>query len=228
MALRREFLVTLGALVLLNLCLAFGAIGLFVRMGPAIAHILEENVSSTTAAQEILAEIAEAGSLPVRADQSVRVQRLLGEAQQNMTEESERVVLLSLERSLPSALDGDPDSRQQVVNSIRQLVRANREAMLEADEEARRLGNAGAWTAVLVGLASFWTSILVILRLQRRVLRPLAELHEVLERARLGDRLRRCHATDAPHEVVQIMLATNRLLDERLERSPAVLTHGGP
>lgn len=226
MELRREFLLTIGALVLLNLCLAFGSIGLFVRMGPAIAHILEENVYSITAAEEILAELAEAGGSPMGPDQSARVHRLLGEAQRNITREEERAAFAALERSLPSAMDGDPDARRQAVTSIRQLVRTNREAMHRADEEARRLGSAGAWAAVLVGFLSFLLSVFVVVRLQRRFLRPLAELYEVLERARQGDRLRRCRMTDAPHEVVQVMQATNRLLDERLERARAHVTSG--
>lgn len=226
MELRREFLFTIGALVVLNLCLAFGSIGLFVRMGPAIEHILEENVYSIAAAEEILADLAEAGGSPMGPVQSARVHRLLGKAQGNITREEERAALAALECSLPSAIDGDPDARRQAVTSIRQLARTNREAMHQADEEARRLGSAGAWAAVLVGFLSFLLSVFVVVHLHRRFLRPLAELYEVLEKARQGDRLRRCRMTDAPHEVVQVMQATNRLLDERLDRARAHVTSG--
>lgn len=226
MDLRREFLLTIGALVLLNLCLAFGSIGLFVRMGPAIAHIFDENVYSIVAAEEILAELAEAGGTAMETDQSARVRRLLVEAQNNVTREDERAAIAVLERSLPSAMEGDPDARRQVVISARQLVRTNREAMHRADEEARRLGSAGAWAAVLVGFLSFLSSVFVVVRLQRRFLRPLAELDEVLEKARQGDRLRRCRLADAPREIIQVMQSTNRLLDERLERARVHVTSG--
>lgn len=224
MELRREFLLTIGALILLNLCLAFGSIGLFVRMGPAIAHILEENVYSIVVAEEMLAELAETYG-PMGPDAISRVRRLLVEAHGNITREEERVVLATLERSLPSVMDGDPDARRQAVRSLRELVRINREAMHHADEEARRLGNAGAWAAVLVGFLSFLLSIVVVVRLQRRFLRPLAELYEVLERARQGDRFRRCKLVDAPQEVVQVMQSTNRLLDERLEHARVHMTN---
>ena len=53
MQLRREFLVGLGILVVLNVLFAFGAIGLLLRMSPAIERILKENVSSGEAADEM-------------------------------------------------------------------------------------------------------------------------------------------------------------------------------
>lgn len=221
MELRREFMLTIGALIVLNLCLAFGSIGLFVRMGPAIEHILEENVHSIVAAEEILAALAEAGGAPLDAEHNARVQELLGEAQRNITREDERMALTSLEQSLPGAAAGDAEARRSAVSALRQLVRSNHEGMRRADEEAHRLGSAGAWAAVIVGFLSFLSSLWVAARLQRRFLRPLADLYEVLERARQGDRLRRCRLADAPYEVVQVMHSTNRLLDERLERSHA-------
>ncbi len=222
MELRRELLLTIGALVLLNLVLAFGAIGLFVRMGPVIAHILEENVYSIVAAEEVLAELANAPVGPVDSEAHTRIHEALDKAKKNVTEEAEHPVLASLDQQLPSALSGDPDARRQVVESVRHLIQINRFAMRQVDDDARQLGNAGAWAAVFVGFSTFLLSILVVVRLQRRLVLPLVDLYEVLEGARQGDRLRRCRLSDAPREVIRVTQAINRLLDERLERSSAL------
>jgi methyl-accepting chemotaxis protein len=116
-------------------------------------------------------------------------------------------------------MEGEPDGRRQAVASVRQLIQINRDAMRKVDEEARRLGGAGAWAAVFVGFVSFLLSVFVVVRLQKRFVRPLVDLHQVLEGAREGDRLRRCRLADAPLEVIQVTQAVNRLLDERLERT---------
>ena len=58
MRLQRDFLLSVGILVAFNILLAFGAIGLFTRMSPAIERILQENVYSTDAAEEMLALLA--------------------------------------------------------------------------------------------------------------------------------------------------------------------------
>ena len=218
MDLRRELLLTIGTLVLLNLLLAFGAIGLFVRMGPAIARILEENVHSIVAAEGILADLGAAGDTPLDAAAELRVRQNLAQAQQNVTEAEERPILALLQQQLPNAIAADLPARQKTVHLLQQLIQINRDAMRHVDEEARRLGAAGAWAAVFVGFVSFLLSLLVVVRLQKRVLRPLVDLHEVLDDAQRGNQLRRCRPSDAPREVLQVTQSVNALLDERLRR----------
>ncbi len=218
MDLKRELLLTIGALVLLNILLAFGAIGLFVRMGPVIERILQENVYSIVAAEEMLAAFAEVSDGPLSSDARTRARQALDNAKQNVTEEQEVPTLAAIERNLPAAMGGDSAAQTQLVVSIGELIRINREAMRDVDEEARRLGNAGAWAAVFVGFLSFVLSVILVVRLQKRFVRPLIDLHEVLEAAKQGERLRRCRPSDAPHEVIQVTQAVNRLLDERLDR----------
>lgn len=217
MELRRELLLTVGALVSLNLLLAFGSIGLLVRMGPAIELILHENVYSIVAGEEMLADLAESGGAPLSADARDRVKRSFENAKKNVTEPSERPVIDSLEGHLEQAMSGDAEARRQIVADIRKIIRINRDAMRSVDEEAQRLGSAGAWAAVLVGFISFLLSLYVVMRLQNRFVRPLVDLYQVLESARQGDRLRRCRLADAPREVIQVTQSVNELLDERLQ-----------
>lgn len=215
---RREILLSVGGLVLLNLLLAFGAIGLFVRMGPAIERILQENVTSIVAAEEILAAVAAAGGEALDPAARKRVRAAVERASRNVTEAQERPVLRRLGEQLPGALAGHAPARTRVVEELRSLIRINRQAMGRVDARARRLGAAGAWAAVLVGLLSFLLSLVVVARLQRRLVGPLSELFEVITASQGGDRLRRCSPGDAPREVVQVARAVNRLLDERLSR----------
>ena len=223
MELRREFFLTIGTIVLLNLCLAFGTIGLLVRMGPAITHIMENNVFSILAGEGLLAELSTAGDRSMGPWQRARIHEHLVEAKNNATRHEESVAIADIERNLPAAMEGDNDARSQAVAAIEELVRVNRDSMERADSEAQRLGRAGAWAAVFISFFSFLLSIVAVLRIQRRFLQPLAELHDVLKQARQGNHFRRCNLSDAPREVIQVMDATNQLLDERLQyvRQPA-------
>jgi len=226
MALRREFVVALGALVALNVALAFGSIGLFVRMGPAIERILEENVDSLVAAEDILAELAESGGDGATPAGRARAVDALRRAKANVTEASEMPVLDAIAEHLDTALAGDQAARILVVSKIEALMRINRAAMHAVDVEAQRLGSGGAWAAAFVGFASFALSLIVIARIRSRVIRPLAELHEVLEAVREGDRHRRCRPSHAPEELRQVSAGVNALLDERL--AVATLPVGDP
>lgn len=216
MNLRRELQITILTLALLNLTLAFGAIGLFMRMGPAIERILEENVVSLVAAEEMLSEFAQAGGIPLSEEAKKNVQTALISAERNVTEDAERPLLERLKRDRAAASELDGEARQRFVGDLGTLIAINRDAMHRVDIQAQRLGRAGAWAAVLIGIIAFSTSLLVLARLQRRLVRPLVELHQVLEDARAGERFRRCGAVvDAPHELLDVTRAVNHLLDER-------------
>ena len=118
MELRRELLLTIGALALLNLLLAFGSIGLFVRMGPAIERILQENVYSVVAAEKILVELSDGSAPPLDAESRAQILEALDDAKRNVTEEAERPVLGEIESSLPIAMNGDAGSAERAADFI--------------------------------------------------------------------------------------------------------------
>jgi methyl-accepting chemotaxis protein len=192
--------------------------GLWTLLLFMIERILQEDVYSIVAAEEILAELAQQDSA-LAPEARTHVRQALDKAKRNVTEEEERAVLAALEGALPSAMAGERAGRRLAVASIRKLIRINRDAMRNVDLEARRLGSAGAWTAVFIGFLSFLLSIVLFVRLQRRLARPLVDLYEVLESARQGDHLRRCRLTDAPREIIQVTQAVNGLLDARLQQA---------
>jgi PAS domain-containing protein len=218
MGLRRELLLTISALVVLNLLLSFGSIGLFGRIGPAVERILRENVESVAAAEEILAELALAGDQPVAKDDRRRIRDALARIKENVTEDAERPLPSIVEHDLDGTAAADPAARGRVVGALLQLIDVNRDAMRASDRTARRLGAAGAWAAVFVGFLSFLLSLFVVARFQTRLLEPLLELHQVLDAVRRGYQLRRCRPGNAPLEVRQLAEAVNKLLDERLDK----------
>lgn len=216
MELRRELLLTVGALVVLNMMLAFGAIALFVRMGPAIERIMEDNVTTIVASEDLLAALATTPPGPVPQQTGDVVREALDRMQQNVHEPMEENALVAIEQELAATLDGDTHARERLVQGTRELIRINREAMQRVDDEAKRLGTAGAWSAVFVGFVSFLLSLLLLVRLQNRLVQPLLDLFQVLQAARRGNRMRRCRSATAPREVQQVIQSVNGLLDERL------------
>jgi hypothetical protein len=213
MQLRRNFLLSVGILVAFNVLLAFGAIGLFTRMGPAIERILQDNVYSTEAAEEMLALLARPSIDPTSAVRQRQFEEALQRAKNNTTELEEVPSLRRIEQHYIVALAGDDIALAVVVQALQQLTAINRQAMVSTDQEAQRLGNAGAWVAVFIAVFSFGISLIIIHRLERRVLNPLVELHDVLEAVRVGNSHRRCRALIAPDEIRQVLNSVNFLLD---------------
>jgi hypothetical protein len=222
MDLRRELSLMMGSLVLLNVLLAFGVIGLLVRMGPAIERILQENVYSVVAAEEILVELASSppGITPPAAA-TARIDAALARAKSNVTEPAELPILARIDASLAAERAGAPGARGALVGAVKDLIEINQRAMGKVDREAQQLGRAGAWAAVLVGLLSFMLSLFVLGRMRRRFAAPLLELHAVLEAALVGERFRRCQHRDAPVEVRRVLASVNRILDDRLKQELA-------
>jgi len=87
-----------------------------------------------------------------------------------------------------------------------------------ADTQTKRLGAAGAWATVLLGLASFGSSLALIRRFSSRLAAPLQEVESVLTAAAEGDTYRRCKRMDASSEYGSISVRLNQLLDRRLAR----------
>lgn len=217
MELRRNLIFSIAALVALNLLLAFGAIGLFSRMGPAIARIIQDNVYSLEACEVMLSELAAAQGKPVAGAAKERFDDALGRAKNNVTENGERSVIDRIRGASDRALAGDTAAATAVVADIGELIRINRAVMARADLEAQRLGRAGAWAAVFMGLLSFIISLIVLRYIEGRVVAPFEQVYAVLEASRRGDVHRRCHSAKAPAEIKAVMQSVNSLLDERME-----------
>lgn len=221
MQLRREFLVGLGTLVTLNILFAFGAIGLLLRMSPAIERILQENIYSIEATEEMLSLLVQSSRQPSRDMTLQQFEQAWQRARNNVTEAEETSVLQTIQQHYRAAIGGDEQAVGTVVRALQRLMHINRSAMEATDEEAQRLGFAGAWVAVLVALVSFVISLMVVHKLEGRVLNPFVELYRVLQSVLAGNPYRRCREIDAPEEIKRVLNSVNLILDERLTRNHA-------
>lgn len=202
-------------LVGINLLMAVGTIGIFTRMAPAIAIIIERNDRSLKACEDMLALMAVTGSgAPFSAEQAQAFQTAFDRADSNITEPLEPEILKRLKSTLPSLFRGDTASRLAAVKATVQLGKINRDAMTIADQRAQQLGRAGAWGIVFMALSAFLVGVIYIRSLTRRVVMPLEEIHTVIIAQRNGDTMRRCTGADLSQDVAAVFTGINDLLDQ--------------
>lgn len=207
---QRDLYVGALSLIAIELLTALAAIALFVRMSPAIDRILQENVASIAAGQQMLTVLASPGS-----GDAAAFDVALAAARSNRTELREQEALETIETHGHAALSGDARARERVIAALGRLSQVNLEAMRRADREAQRLGAAGAWAMVLLGFGGVIAGVLVLRRLGRRLLWPIAELERVLAAAHQGDRYQRCQVNVARGRLREALSRLNAVLDER-------------
>lgn len=205
-----------GSLVAVQIIVALATIGLLVRMAPAIAHILEEDVSSTAAVEEMYASFALRDCGMSIGDAESRFEVAADQAHNSANSPGEAQLLDSLEPTWRKAMAGDCEARDKVAATLDRVADLNRAQISDADHQARQLGAAGAWAAAILGLVTFATSALIIRRFTQRVAIPLTEIEAVLLSASQGDPYRRCRRIDGPAEYSVIASRLNQLLDRRL------------
>jgi len=213
MRLQGELAVVVLGFVALNLLLVFAAIGLFVRMGPAIERILLRNDATIVTAEEILEVLARNPTGPASTTDRERVAVALDRASNNITEGGEEPVIDSIKEYIEPVLEGHEEHRGALVEGLHELVAINRAAMRSVDRDAQRLGTAGAWVASFVGLASLGLTVFLSRSLGSRIVRPILELRQVLLATQSGDRFRRCSIQRAPAELREALTGVNQLLD---------------
>lgn len=202
-------------LVGLNLLMAVGAIGIFTRMAPAIALIIERNERSLKACEDMLALMAVTGMGTAFSPEQTRIfQTAFDRAKANVTEPQEPEILKRMEPSLLPLFQGDTAGRKGVVEATVQLGKINRDAMIIADQRAQQLGRAGAWGVVFMALSAFLAGVIFIRSLTRRVVTPLEEIHTVMIAHRNGDSIRRCTGADLSQDVAAVFTGINELLDQ--------------
>lgn len=220
MTLRGGHLTGIALLVAIQLATAFSAIGLLSRMSPAVQEILAENVYSNEAAEEMVSalglELAEgehqAADQPA-ADHQAAFENAVRRARANVTEPDEVPVIDRLDAAGQRFFAGDRTALRGAVDDARRLIGINRAAMQRANEEAQRLGTAGAWAAVALSLFGFFVSVIVVRRTIQGIVEPVEELDTALEAFRSGDPYRRCQARSASDEMRRVLGAINTLLD---------------
>ncbi|RMG13037.1 MAG: HAMP domain-containing protein [Deltaproteobacteria bacterium] len=215
MRLRREAGLGVGSILALQIALSVLAITLLQRMGPAIERIIEENVETTEAVEAMLAALASDGA---DAEASERFAKALERARARMTRpELERPLIERVEADRAAAFAGDPEARARIVSAVLSLGEMNRGAMVEADRRAKRLGQVGAWSAVLLGALALALGILVYRRLRLHLELPIEGIRRTVQQVREGNLQARCAAGEGPSEIRQIARDLNWILDQVLQ-----------
>lgn len=213
MEIRRDMTYALGALIIAGLVLSFASIGLFMRMGPAIERIRHDNVASMDAARDILVVFTATCGEDLTASDRARIDKALARAGTNLTVDNEDALTQAVTDAVSRALTGDRAALREVARTADDLAQANSDAMWESDGDAQRLGEAGAWTAALGGLALVLLGIYALGRMRRRVIAPLTELERVLDAVRRGDQHARCKPIRGAVELEGAMKNANALVD---------------
>ena len=218
MRLERQLRVIMAMLVILQVVTALAGIGLLERMTPAIGKILAENVRSAAAVETMFARLAER---PVTDAAKASFSEALAIARGNVTEDAERPEIRAVETSWQAAFDGDAQAQATTVLALLRLGEINRDAMTQADADARRLGAAGRWALAFLALLGFIVSFLAVGRTRRQVLEPLSDLLATVRASRRGDVHRRC-TLEQGLEITEVAEAMNGLLDDRRRTEPRV------
>lgn len=210
-------IVLMGVLLLigLNLLMAMGSIWIFIRMAPAIEVIIERNELSLEACEEMLASIAMVDDDNTQNDiQYAIFKAAYNRALNNITENEEPAALNSIVMYSDKAFQGNISARQKTINAIMNLGEINRQAMIEADAKARKLGYAGAWGIVFMAIIVFFAGNLFYRSLKKNVLHPLEEIHNVISDFNIGNIMRRCTGVGLPADVMSVFNGINELLDK--------------
>lgn len=220
MTLATEVAVAVRVLRIAVVLLAVGAVGLFGRMSPAIERILDQNVVTLVACEDMLAALALTEDDGKPAPSVVQTfEKALSQAIEARSLSVEDPLLDRLGDHWRDLLEGTGD-RQTLVTSIRALSKANRQAMREADDEANRLGAAGGWAVVVVCLVIVIASYIFAGRLDHRMVQPLLAVEDAVRSSESGDGYRRCAERGAP-EIRAIAKGLNQLMDQAASwRSP--------
>lgn len=210
--------ILIGAWIVIgfNLLVAFGSIGVFARMAPAITIILEQNVRSLQATEAMLSTLAQnhAGAENKESLQT-RFETAFSTASGNITEPEEPAVLARIEDNYLDAFSGDQNARMETVEAIEQLAAINRAAMIRADDRAKQLGIAGGWSVALMAGIGFMISLTLLRLLQTRVVDPLREIHAAVTEYHAGDFKRRCCPSNTTRELRSICTTINAIMDQK-------------
>jgi hypothetical protein len=215
MRIQDEIRLSVGALLSVLVLTMVAAVALLARMTPAVDQILRDNEHSIRAVETMLWALTDPAPSEPR---TAEFEQALAQAQGNITMDEERPLLEDIDGQYPAALAGDPAAISVVRTRLRELARVNRESMLAANARAKRLGTAGAWALVFLGLIGLAFSLALMRRARIKLINPVYELGSVLEACRDGDSHRRFQPAGASREFRDVAAVINTLVDEHFTR----------
>lgn len=213
------------------IAIAAGAISLFLQLSPAIETIIERNVVSLEAVEEMLSAlvIAEGNKGDVQSTQFEFAEKkffaALEQARKHMVEQEEFRLVPNITLKARKYFDGEDSELKPLLTEINALSATNRQGMVSSDLNAKQLGRAGAWTMMLLGFCGFVVSLYVSHRLVHSLIYPIEEIYSVTESHLQGDTNRRAYDFSlAPQQ----LRAISHFLNSNLDRQLAALNQPNP
>jgi len=200
----KSFYLSFILLLVFSTLLAAAGIRGFLRLAPSIEQINKHNTQSLYIAESMMS------ALTVNKDIK-SFEEALTKGKTNVTEKGEAEVINKIEKSYKSAAG----YKETTVNNIIELSRINRVGMQNAALRAKKLSSAGAWVIGFLTLITWGLGLILIKTLTTNLIKPLAELIDVLESYFKGNKLRRCPKLAPNHDFQRIYDAINSLLDKQ-------------
>ena len=199
----RSFYLSFILLLVFSTLLALAGIRGFLKLAPSIEQINKHNTQSLYIAESMMS------ALTVNKDIK-SFEEALAKGKTNVTEKGEAEVINN-----KSAFKNNAGYKETTVNNIIELSRINRVGMQNAALRAKKLSSAGAWVIGFLTLITWVLGLILIKTLTTNLIKPLAELIDVLESYFKGNKLRRCPKLAPNHDFQRIYDAINSLLDKQ-------------
>ncbi len=192
-------------LLIFSTLLAIAGIRGFFRLAPAIEQINEHNTQSLYITEQMMS------ALTIKKDIKL-FETALKDGEANITEKGEAEAIKKIEKNYKLGFK-NAEYKEITVDNIIELSRLNRLAMKNAALQAKRLSSAAAWVITFLTIMTWALGILIMRTLAKNIIKPLAELTDVLSSYTKGNTMRRCPKL-APNPTFQkIYDSVNTLLD---------------
>lgn len=208
----RKYLAGIRLILGTMLIVALTSTFLMERMSTAIKLILNENVYSVEAAEDMIINLALYNISPMDLHQE-QFMEALTRAKNNITLKGEKTLIHRIEQLVPAAFEGQQRGRRQLIEELENLAVLNREAMLRADEDARFLAIAGGWAIVGLAVVGLLISSRVLTQVQRHAIDPMVEICRGVTDWEQGNRLRRFQVSQSSKDLRRTQETLNHILD---------------
>ncbi len=212
MRIRSELRLGIGLLIGVQVTATVLAVRQLELLSPAVERVINDNISTLEAGEEILAALTRAESR-TRAERPMLVVRALETARAHLTLDGEAELVDIIDAHLDGALDGSPQDRARVVQAVRDLGDLNRRGVAEVDRDVQSRSIASAWVVLLFGVTAAALTLLLQRRWGDRFMLPILEMRDALADVESGNRFRRVTPLDGPDEAKELTAALNRLVD---------------
>lgn len=195
--------------ILLLLCstiIAFAGIKGFQRLAPAINIINSRNTQSLYYAEQMLANITTQKNLD-------NFELYLNKSKENITEENEKDAINNINKTYRLAFSGDTKAEEETIDYIINLSSINRKAMEKAGEKACKLKSIGIWIIIFPTIFAWIIGVALLKLIDKTIIKPLAELQDVVSSYRKGNIMRRCPKVSKSEEFQEIYNDLNAILD---------------